>query len=136
MTDYNWAERKAARDAAEARIAEHEGFVAVPEPEPEEAVDEYAARWEELRDRQPQRLRSAGACKRGCCWTPFGVCATAKNGGCWCHYATEDEDQVTETKATAEQSQDAVVIVGDNGVRYLVTSTGPGEDDVKIRRAA
>lgn len=133
MTDYNWAERKAARDAAEARIAEHEGRTAVPAPEPEEAVDEHAARWEELRDRQPKRLRIGGACKRGCCWTPFGVCA--KNA-CWCHYAVEDKDQVPNAKTKEELAQDAVVIVGDNGVRYLVTSTDGGEDNLTIRRAA
>lgn len=32
-----------------------------------------------------------GKCKRGCCWTPAGVCA--KKGGCECHVRASQPGQ-------------------------------------------
>lgn len=39
-------------------------------------------------------LGREGTCKKGCCWTPSGVCA--KRGGCACHVSATTKHKILE----------------------------------------
>lgn len=44
-------------------------------------------------------------CRKGCCWTPFGVCA--KSGDCGCHAGYREREELAEVISIEQARRDA-----------------------------